>query len=317
MGIGNVSVICFLASYVVAFGLEWTRLASRTSLGRAVMLLFGLAGFVAHTAYLLERSTQAHLPPLLSSTHDWLLVLAWLAILFYLFLSALQRDLPVGLFLLPFVLILIGSAYVVGNVPSALHARDPSLAQAVRQHWVMLHSSLLVFGMGGVIVGFVLSLMYLAQHHRLKQKQTLQGGLALPSLARLARLNWWAIVLCVPLLTLGMLTGVWLIFLSRAAPAPISWGDPIVVASGIVWVVMMAFLGWLLWTPRPAGKQVAWLTLWAFGFLLVTILSLLMLKGGHEAAANARRCNERGLDTARSTDGCPPVPVPTRARMLG
>jgi ABC-type uncharacterized transport system permease subunit len=299
--LGNVSIVCFSASYLVAFGLEWTRLAGRTAVGRAVTLLFGLAGFVAHTAYLLTRATHAHLPPLLSSTHDWLLVLAWLAILFYLFLSALQRDLPVGLFLLPLVLLLIGSAYVVRDIPSAAYVADAAAEKEALRGWRMLHSALLVFGMGGVILGFVLSMMYLVQHRQLKRKHVLQEGLALPSLARLARWNWWAIVVSVPLLTLGMLSGVCLIFLSRGAPHHISWGDPIVVASGLVWLVMMAFFCWLLWTPRTAGKQVAWLTIWAFGFLLATVLGLQMLTGGHATAAGA------GQGEKQSADGWPPM----------
>ena len=44
-----------------------------------------------------------------------------------------------------------------------------------------------------MLLGLVLSLMYLAQHRRLKNKQSLKTGLTLPSLERLARMNWWAV----------------------------------------------------------------------------------------------------------------------------
>src|SRR6476661_3886371 len=94
----NVHVFCFLASYAVAFALEWTRLFKLNSLNRLVILLFAGAGLAAHTAYLIARSGQTSLPPLLSSTHDWLLVLAWLGVLLYLFFSFADRDLPIGLF---------------------------------------------------------------------------------------------------------------------------------------------------------------------------------------------------------------------------
>src|SRR5207302_191206 len=104
-------VFCFLASYLVAFALELGRLLGRSVISRVVMIGFGIAGFVAHTVYLLNRSQQTHLPPLLSSTHDWMLVLAWVLVLFYIFLTLAQRELAVGVFALPVVMILVGSAY--------------------------------------------------------------------------------------------------------------------------------------------------------------------------------------------------------------
>jgi hypothetical protein len=51
----------------------------------------------------------------------------------------------------------------------------------------------------------------------------------------------------------------------------------------VAWLVMVGFFVWLWRTDRPAGKQVAWLTIWAFGFLLVTLIGLLILAGGHAA----------------------------------
>jgi ABC-type uncharacterized transport system permease subunit len=250
--------------------LEWTRALRRGPAKWAVTWLLALAGFVAHTSYLLNRSHQLDLPPLLSSTHDWMLVLAWVAVLFFLFLTATDRELAIGLFLLPLVLVLIGAAYFVSD-------RTSVILSDAKQGWAMLHASLLVFGIAGVILGFVLSLMYLVQHRRLKQKQTLQEGATLPSLARLARLNWWAVMISVPLLTLGMLTGVLLGIQSKKGPVPFAFTDPVVLVSGVVWLCMIALFVWLLARPRTTGKQVAWLTVWAFGFLLVTVIGLQVL----------------------------------------
>lgn len=245
----------------------------RSVINQAAMLLFGVAGFIAHSMYLLVESGEAKLPPLLSSTRDWLLVLAWIAILFYLFLTMIDRELAIGLFLLPLVLFLIGSAYFVRDGKIALVSEKT-------HGWSMLHAALLVFGIAGVIVGFVMSMMYLAQHYRLKRKQTMQDGLALPSLEKLARWNWWAVMISVPLLSLGMLTGVRLVFLLEGIPKPPTFTDPIVVVNGFVWLIMAAFFVWLLKTRRPAGKQVAWLTVLAFGFLLVTVIGLQVLTHG-------------------------------------
>ncbi|MEX0700459.1 MAG: cytochrome c biogenesis protein CcsA [Planctomycetales bacterium] len=282
----NVTVVCFLASYAVALALELVRLVKRVPVRRAVMLLFAAAGFVAHTTYLVVRSRQTELPPLLSSTQDWMLVLAWLALVFYLVLTLVDRDLAVGLFLLPLVLVLIGASYFVSGEPNALVAgsNGAGAAEGVVRRWALLHAALLVFGIGGVMLGFVSSLMYLVQHRRLKQQQTLLAGLQLPSLERLARLNWWAVIVSVPLLTLGMGTGIGLALYSRRAFATVSLADPVIVANGVLWLVMVAFFVWLLRTERPAGKQVAWLTIWAFGFLVLTLFGTELLPTWHAAA---------------------------------
>ncbi len=71
----NVTVFCFLASYFVALVLESARLVRGPSVSRMFPVLAGTAGLVAHTTYLIVRSGRSNLPPLLSSTHDWLLVL--------------------------------------------------------------------------------------------------------------------------------------------------------------------------------------------------------------------------------------------------
>ncbi len=268
----KVSVFCFLASYAVAFGLEWLRLVRRGGVARWISLGFGAAGFVAQTAYLLVRSRgHENLPPLLSSTHDWLWVLAWSVVLLYLFLTAVDRELAVGLFLLPAVLLFVGSSYFVSKETNSLIEGVRGLA--------MLHASLLVVGIAGVVSSFMLSRMYVVQHRRLKQHLAQQPGVTLPSLARLARWNWWAVVISVPLLTLGLGSGVALGVQSKKTSSAVSFADPIVIGHGVVWLVMMALFVWLLTTRRSTGKQVAALTLWAGGFLLAILIGLQVLSG--------------------------------------
>src|SRR6516165_969018 len=101
----HVTVVCFLASYLVALALELGRLLGRSRISRLVMVAFALAGFLAHTLYLYNRSQKAQLPPLLASAHDWVLVLAWVVALFYLFLALTQKELAVGVFALPVVIL--------------------------------------------------------------------------------------------------------------------------------------------------------------------------------------------------------------------
>jgi ABC-type uncharacterized transport system permease subunit len=271
----GVTLFCFLASYTLAFGLEWVRLMRSGRMLRVLAPMAATAGLVAHTWFLLARSQEANLPPLLSSSRDWFLVLAWMAVLFYLVLTTVDDELPIGIFLLPLVLVLIGSAYFLSTEPNKLLVENVD----TRREWVMLHATLLVFGIAGVLLGFVLSMMYLVQHRRLKHKQAGSSGMLLPSLEKLSRLNWWAVVLTVPLLTLGMLTGVILGLLAQNGEAAFSFRDPVVVVSGAVWLITVVLFVYLLRTGRRLGKQVAWRTLWAFGLLLATIIGLQVLTG--------------------------------------
>ncbi|HLQ44178.1 MAG TPA: cytochrome c biogenesis protein CcsA [Planctomycetaceae bacterium] len=300
----KVSVFCFLASYTAAFGLEWTRLVRRGAIARWAGLALGLAGFVAQSAYLLVRS-RGHENLLLSSTHDWLLVLAWIVVLLYLFLTTIDRELAVGLFLLPVVLLFVGSSYFVSKQTNSLIAGSRGFA--------MLHASLLVIGIAGIIASFVLSLMYVVQHRRLKQHHAQQPGVALPSLARLARWNWWAIVVSVPLLTLGLGSGVALGLTSPKAAAAFSFADPVVIGYGVVGLVMIALFVRLLTTRRSTGKQVAALTLWAGGFLLAILIGLQVLTG---RSLSSFHTGQAGPTLPRS----PANPIPgklfsSRARM--
>lgn len=271
MNFSRVGVSCFLATYAIVFGLEWLRLIGRSQINRALILLGGVLGLLTHTIYLFVRSNAAQLPPLLSSSHDWLLVLAWLAVVSYLFLTALDRDLAIGVFLLPVVLILISATYFVS---------DTANRRLDSQHgWKMLHAATLVLGMLGVMVGFVLSMMYLVQQWRLKHRQLSPAGFGLPSLEKLARLNRWSVMISVPLLTLGMGTGVGLGLYAKSSSESIPFNDPVIIGSSIAWLVMFALFVWLMTTRRTTGRQVASLTLWAGGFLLFTLVGLQVATG--------------------------------------
>jgi ABC-type uncharacterized transport system permease subunit len=220
------------------------------------------------------RVRETALPPLLSSTHDWLLVLSWLAVLMYLFVQLVNPRISLGLFVLPVVLVLVGAAQFVSREPNS------QFGESELRPLGMFHASLLVIGMAGVFIGFVVSLMYLVQHRRLKRKQTTRRGVELLSLETLGRFNWWAVILSVPLLTLGMATGVWLSLLSAESATPIGLARWEFVVSGVLWLAMAALFVWLLGLRRPSGRLVAWRTMWACGFLIVTLLVLQLASGG-------------------------------------
>lgn len=291
----SVHVYCFLFSYAFALVAEMSRLAWRNRISHWVMLGLTTAGLVAQTIYLLLRFQQTRLPPLLSSMQDWLLVLAWLAVLIYLIVALLDRELAIGLIVLPLVVAMVIASQ---SVPDA----SPDDLVNVSRNWTMLHVSLLVFGIAGILMGLVSGLMYLWQHYRLKHRQTMQPGLTLPSLERLERFTRLAILVSVPLLTLGMVLGVVLVLQKHdGSTAQRVLGDPIIIGSGVCWLLMTGVFVWLLSKRGEPGRKVAWLTVWSCGFLLLTTIAAQMLTRvthsihSGKAAAPAAATEERTL----------------------
>lgn len=264
----KVSIVCFLASYTVAFLLELTQFLRRSTAVRWGAILFTGAGLIAHTAYLIVRSRHHDLPPLLGSTHDWLLVAAWLAVVLFLGIQIWNRSLSLGIFSLPIVLGL--------TIASRFVSASPIPQMAEMRQWGMIHATFWAFGILGVALALLVSLMYLVQHSRLKQKQAQRPALQLFSLERLGRMNWWLIVISVPVLTLGVLSGLWMIHLSKRGAHPVDLFSTAVIANAIVWIVMAVLFGWLLAGRRRTGRIIAWRTLLACLFMLMTLLVMML-----------------------------------------
>jgi ABC-type uncharacterized transport system permease subunit len=274
--LSQVHLSCFLLSYLVAFGIElFQLLRGKSAVSRGVLVSFTLAGMVAHTAYLVNRSMNSGLPPLIGSSHDWLLVLAWLGGLLYIVLLATQQRLAVGLFLLPVMLILVVMAMFVDDTS------QDTLRQMAAHRWGMLHAAALVIGMGTVAAATICALMYLLQYQKLRGRSSFLHRLQLPSLETLTSMNHWLVIHTFVMLTVGLVTGFILAAISKDdAGSTFRWTDPVVAGTTFVWVVMVLALSWLLTQKEPSGRQIAKLTFMAGGFLLLTIFGLMMLSGG-------------------------------------
>jgi len=268
------SVVCFLASYALALLVEAGRWRGLSARWRWVSLASLLAGLLAHTWYLLNRSAQTHLPPLLASTHDWMLVGGWLGGLIAIGVVWRNPRLPLALFILPVVVAFVATTYLVNQVPNT----ELYVAQA-RRGWGLLHAALLLLAMICSAAGVLCAVLYLLQHRRLKDHLATPLALPLPSLPRLALANRWAFGASFLLLTLGYSSGLWLSLTAPATGRTVALTEPVVVVSGLGWFVMAAGLGWLLRRQLPTGRQVAWLTITGLGCLLVALWGLQLATG--------------------------------------
>ncbi len=303
----KITVFCFFASYLLALAFESARAARGLSVLRWPAAVSAAAGLFAHTAFLLERARTTNLPPLLSSTQDWLLVVGWIACVLYLVVVAYDRRIGIGLFALPAVLLFVSASYFVSDAPAAVMSVGRETAERNALHsWLMLHAALLGLGIAGVVTGVVASLMYLVQHRRLREKRVRPAGMTLFSLERLARWNRLSVLVAVPLLSLGLGIGFLLGYLAQRQGGEVDFRDPVVIASSVGWLVMVAVLGGAVRSEEAAGKAVAVRSLLAFGFLLTTLIGLQVVTGGGGHAVTGWQ--ETGADETgglRASEGRP------------
>jgi hypothetical protein len=272
--LSRVQISCFLFSYLASLSCElWQLVRGRHGSVRALVLVFTIAGFVAHSAFLITRSRVEGLPPLLASQQDWLLVLAWLGSLFFLMLLLWRSRHAQGLFLLPTITALVIYALFVSAEGSGTLRNDAG------RRWGMLHAASLVLGMASVAGVALSGLMYLLHHSRLKNRRGWLMRLTLPSLEILVTVNRWLVIVAVPCLTAGLITGFMLIFLrsERTGSASVPWTDPTILTTVIAWLAMTAVLWRTLRSGNRSGRSMATLSLLSGGLLLVTVLGPLAL----------------------------------------
>ena len=114
--IAGISLVCFAASYAVAWLLELAKLLFSSAVRQWLMLGFVVAGLVAHTLYLVYRAVEFEASPL-SSSFDWCLVAAWLLTVAYLYLNYDYPKAALGLYMLPLTLSLVGAAAAADRTP--------------------------------------------------------------------------------------------------------------------------------------------------------------------------------------------------------
>jgi ABC-type transport system involved in cytochrome c biogenesis permease subunit len=260
MWLEGISRFCFGASYAVALLLEIVRLFQPRPALRYASLAMGGAGLFAHTVFL-----ALHRLDLVSQVGS-LLFLAWILAVFYLYGTVHYRRFAWGVFVLPVVLglVVISAAFPAPDPSSALTAWLPDW----ERFWGMLHGTLLLLASVGVCIGFVASVMYLIQAHRLRTKAAPSPGLQLMSLERLEQMNRRAINVSFPLMTAGVLVGI-AQMLHRADQFH-GLLDPKIIAAVVLWVVY-GLLVYLRYGAQLRGRQLALLTIVAFILLLVTL----------------------------------------------
>jgi len=234
-------------------------------------------GFVVHSAAIGLRWVESYRLPgsighaPLSNLYESVVFFAWSIVLIYLLIDLRLRQRSVGIFVVPFALLAMCGAQLWGN-----DAIEP-LVPALQSNWLTYHVVTCFLGYAAFAVGCAVSIMYLVKSALGPSKKEGSGEL-LPSLEQLDDLNYKAIMIGFPFLTLGIVTG--------AAWANYAWGtywswDPKETWSLIVWFVYAAFLHARL-TRGWSGRRAAWLSIVGFAATLFCYLGVnLLLSGLH------------------------------------
>jgi len=283
--ISRISVVCFAASYLVALACEASRLLFRSGVRGAVMVGFAAAGLLAHTLFLGWRAAHEPAVPL-SSPYDWYLLAAWLLAAASLWLTVSNPRTPVGLFVLPLVLGLIGAAELSSRVP---FPRSPAT-----QVWGAIHGGFNLAASVAVASGAIAGLMWLIQAARLARKRAPARGFRMPSLERLAFFTGRSARVAAWTAAAGFASGMVLnaVNTRQGLLDTVPWTDPVVLRLGLLvaWLAAAAIVGRAV-ACRPHGpRTTALLSLVSLAVLATSILWGVLGESRHgpPAAATAR-----------------------------
>jgi cytochrome c-type biogenesis protein CcsB len=270
----NITTIAYLASMLLFFVFLASRAAQLGLLG-SVAAFFGLA--VQSVAIGLRwRESYAmgvgHAP--LSNLYESVVFFSWTIVLIYLLLDLRYRYRVIGAFVMPFAL--LGMTWAQLGLSNGIEPLVPAL----QSNWLLYHVVTCFLGYAAFAVACGISIMYLIRDGA--AGTTASGADSIvgtfPPTRVLDDLNYRAIMIGFPLLTLGIVTG--------AAWANYAWGtywswDPKETWSLIVWFIYAAFLHARL-TRGWVGRRAAWLSIAGFAATIFCYLGVnLLLSGLH------------------------------------
>ena len=269
-------------AYFVAMILFFAYLASKNKTLAFVANLVSFVGFLLHTGALGMRWYESYQilgadgrAPL-TNLYESVVFFSWTILLIYLILDFKYKQRAVGAFVLPFALFSLLGAQMW------LDASIDPLVPALQSNWLTYHVITCFLGYASFAVACGVSIMYLikvGKEERLEKGATMTGVLGIfPPVRVLDDINYKAIMIGFPLLTLGIITG--------AAWANYAWGtywswDPKETWSLIVWFVYAAFIH-ARFTRGWVGRRAAWLSIIGFAATVFCYLGVnLVLSGLH------------------------------------
>ena len=274
----NLTTIAYFAAMVTFIAY----IATKNKTVALIATLISLVGFLIQTTALGLRWYESYQilgqdgrAPL-TNLYESVVFFSWSTVLIYLIIDWKYKQRTIGAFVLPIALFSMLWAQM------SLHADIDPLVPALQSNWLTYHVITCFLGYAGFAVAFGVSVMYLlkiGKEEKYQGAEPMGGILGLfPPTKVLDDLNYKAIMIGWPLLTLGIVTG--------AAWANYAWGtywswDPKETWSLIVWFLYAAFIH-ARFTRGWVGRRAAWLSVFGFAATLFCYLGVnLVLSGLH------------------------------------
>ncbi|MDA8428717.1 MAG: c-type cytochrome biogenesis protein CcsB [Geobacteraceae bacterium] len=271
----NVATLTYLVSMLLFFAF----MASRAKVLGTAGIVAAYFGLLTQTGAIAMRWKESydmgvgHAP--LSNLYESVVFFSWTIVLIFALLDYKYKYRVIGAFVMPFAL--LGMTWAQLGMNSGIEPLVPAL----QSNWLLYHVITCFLGYAAFAVACGISIMYLikANHDESGQKAGESSIMGMfPPIRVLDDLNYRAIMIGFPLLTLGIITG--------AAWANYAWGtywswDPKETWSLIVWFVYAAFLH-ARFTRGWVGKRAAWLSVIGFAATIFCYLGVnLFLSGLH------------------------------------
>ena len=251
------AAIYLIAALVASLGLA----LPAPRLGRVALVLLGV-GALSHVLCF-GTMHMGGSTPALTSLPAAVSFMAWVGTVFYLVLARRARLGGLVVLVAPLAFV---SVFVAGlRLPEIAPTAPPAGGSWQHAHVLLASSGLALLGLAGLAGGF-----FLVEHRRLKSKQPIRPRFPLPSIEALDQVNTVAIAMGFPLLTLGVITGV---FWVEQESGRIWTGTAHEVWSVIAWAVYAVVVA-ARFTAHQGARQAAASSIVGFLFLLFAVIGV-------------------------------------------
>jgi cytochrome c-type biogenesis protein CcsB len=204
----------------------------------------------------------------LSNLYESLLFLDWCLLFILIVAETKTRTKLLGAVVLPIALLIISFASLI--LPTQMQEAAP-LVPALQSNWLMMHVSMMMLSYATLILGSLLSILFLVVQKFTTNSNKIQQSLAQTKIQLLENIDTWSyrtIGLGFPFLTIGIIAGA--VWANEAWGSYWSW-DPKETWALITWLIFAAYIHARL-TKGWVGEKAA--LLGSIGFIIVWICYL-------------------------------------------
>ena len=247
-------VIATLLFYAASLALYIWNLREPSRVAGIGATSFLLVGLGLHYLALLARSRLIHAVPY-DDLFGSLSLFAWLLAFTYLCLEAIHRRRAVGPFVLPIVI----GVFLLAHLPEARPVKAPPAQGPL----FAFHVTLNILAYSAFAISFVLSIIFLVQNWRLRNRKLGVVGWRFPALDVLERMTRSSVLIGCVSLGAGMTAG--LIWAHRLEGQ--YWdGDPKVIVTVLI---LLIYVGYTLLSRTAAWRGARASALCIFNFMFV------------------------------------------------